>query len=139
MTEGLTPMQSRGKSKYRSYTRVDYVLLPVVLLANILLVPWALPLLPGLGAITGWFTPLCIITVAPLGCAYLWQLAAVNQYLALNMSGLIAVAVVLYLIGFKMDDRDSMISGVLGFELVFWTLLRWALSTRFGEQKSEPR
>jgi hypothetical protein len=129
-------MFRRDESKYRSYSWIDYVLLSVVLLANIVLVPLLLPLLPGIGAIEGWFTPACIILCAPLICAYIWQLASVNRALGLNLSILAIVTTALYLIGFKSGDRDTMISGVLGAELVLWTLLRWAISTIIARQRS---
>lgn len=121
-----------GKMPFRELSLLDYVLLSIVLLSNIVLVPMLLPMLPGFGSMRGWFAPTCIIVAAPLLCAYLWQLKVSDRFPALNVCVLTAVAVMLYMMGLKMDDHDSMISGVLAAQIAIWTSLRLVISRCFA-------
>jgi hypothetical protein len=125
-----------GKTPFTRLSRVDYVLLAFVLLANIALVPVILPMLPRLGLLDGWFTPTCIVVCSTLGCAYFWQLAPTNRFPVIKLSLMAVVAVMLYFEGFKLDDRDAMISGVIGAQVFFWTLSRLVVSKYLAGPKS---
>jgi uncharacterized membrane protein YhdT len=113
-----------GNKPFVSLSRVDYALLSIVLLANLLLVPVLVPILPKLGEIPGWFTPACIIVCLPLFCAYYWQLKMTDRLGWYSPLLMFSAGLFLYVWGYRLDDRDAMISGVLAVDLGFWSAIR---------------
>jgi hypothetical protein len=113
-----------GNKPFISLSKVDYGLLSIVLLTNLLLAPVLIPILPKLGEIPGWFTSACIVVCLPLGCAYYWQLKAVDKLGWVSPLLMFSAGLLLYVWGYQLDDRDIMISGVLGVATGFWSGVR---------------
>jgi len=113
-----------GNKPFVRLSIVDYVLLSVVLLVNLLLVPVFIPLLPKLGEIPGWFTPTCVIVCAPLFCAYLWQLKVTDRLGLFPLLFSFVLGLLIYVWGCRLEDRDTMISGVVGLDVGLWSGIR---------------
>lgn len=113
-----------GNKPFVSLSKVDYGLLSIVFLSNLLLVPMFLPMLPGLGDIPGWFTPTYVIVVLPFGCAYFWQLKITDKLGLFSPLLMFYIGLLLYAWGYRLEDRDTMISGVLGIDTGFWSGVR---------------
>jgi hypothetical protein len=113
-----------GNKPFVPLSKVDYVLLCIVFLVNLLVAPVLIPILPRLGAIQGWFVPACVIVSVPLFCAYLWQLRVTNHLRLLSPLFMFFIGVLIYSWGYHIDDRDTMVSGVLGLGTGFWSGIR---------------
>ena len=113
-----------GNKPFVSLSKVDYGLLSIVFMANLLLVPVFIPMLPRLGEIPGWFTPTCVIVVAPWSCAYFWQLKMTDRLGLFSPLMMFSIGLLLYVWGYRSGDRDTMISGVVGVDMGFWSAVR---------------
>jgi hypothetical protein len=115
-----------GNRPFVPLSKTDYVLLCIVFLVNLLAAPALIPLLPRLGAIPGPFDSVFVIVSVPLFCAYSWQLRVTNKLGLFFPLFMFFVGVLIYLWGYRIEDRDTMISGVLGLGIGFWSGIRLA-------------
>src|SRR5579859_4529953 len=113
-----------GNKPFISLSKIDYGLLSIVLLANLMLVPVLIPKLPMLGETPGWIIPACVVACVPLFCAYFWQLRVTDRLGLFSPLIMLVLGLLIYLWGYRLEDRDTMISGVLGVDTGFWSGVR---------------
>lgn len=120
-----------GSRRFLRMSKLDYALLPIMLLTSIPAVYWAIPRLFLLTP-SDWVLAIVTVLIAVVTAAYVWQSAAMSRLPGVLAMTVACVAV--YFLGWPNHPSDHLMSALVPLVVGTWSVVRYVILLGLGDK-----